>query len=309
MTLEDNLWILDEYGLDRNWLHPAQEQIFMWPQKSTRPSINQLVQSFAKDDRRYIFRRAAQVAASIPATELAKLGHIRVRIEQHDSYYIPCIVTTDASRLGYDDETDIIDANSSFRTRIGSRKWDRLVRLSFCSLRFDDMQHVILALDGQRIIDEAWTVEEVYFKTTRILLNRIRFSTRRAVFLFDRSEPLLAPSSQRKVALSCRLALKHVLPDDVVNIVTDKVIEDSDGLTFRRFFAGDAAGTFHYGIARLLRVGWHASMNVPSLRDFANMDERSRRKLQPVLNSIIRRRHCFFARKLSNKTTRSGHVY
>lgn len=310
-TLEarGNLWILDEYGLDRDWLHPKTENVFMWPQKSIRQNINQQMESFAKDDRRHILGRAARIAAKISAKDLEKFSHIQLRVWQNDShFYIPCLVTKDADRLGFDDETEIYDAGS-IRTRLESQTWDRVVRLSFCSLRFDETQHVILVLDGVRVVDEVWTVEEVHVETTRIFPNQIRFLMRRAVFLFDRSQPLLNRDAQRDVRLKCRLAFGRALPDDIVNLVAEKVIEDSDGLTLRRFISGDAVGTFHYVIARLLRVGWHAGMKVPSLHEYAKMDDCSRRQVQPIFNSIIRRRHAFFARKLSNKTTRSGHVY
>ena len=311
-TLEarGDLWILDQYGLDRDWLHPSREEVFLWPQTKIAPhaDLSEETAAFTKETRSRIIAGVVAKAVLVPC---AVLEHRDVQLHMvgcEPQFHIPFTVTTDARRFAYDAETKITDVDS-FAARLDDTRWDRLVRIAFCSIRFDEVQHLILALDGTRVVGEAWSVEETYVESVRVAPHTLRFSMRHVVALFDRSAPLLNGDAQRRVRWGIRSTLGRILPDDVVELIGDKVVAESDALTCRKFAAGSTAGVLHYSIARLLRVGWHAGMRTPSLGAYLRMGEAERRALQSTLNAIMRRRHVLFRRRLCAKTTRSGHGY
>ena len=173
---KDNLWILSDYGLKRDWINATDEKCGIWPVSSVdifqrafvceRVDVieNAIVSSLKNCD---------SVSNIEQFVTIPFKSHIRLRFA----------VTTDIERINaiFPDNFEIADANGAL-CRLKERKFAFLVSAQFCTVRLDDGQHILFAVDDMmKIVWRGKTVEEDFANRGNGLLHSCKNALRAAV--------------------------------------------------------------------------------------------------------------------------------
>ena len=307
-----DLWIVNEYETSHSWLAPSEEDVFLWPYSNDGATMRM---TFSREKMSSVIAWAISASAQIPAESIGDTCVcLRMPIAP-DDIYLPVMVTSSIdhfkSILTRDpleslDEIELVDSDDRL-TALSRLQWDRLLCIEVCTMRFDDSQHVIVAVRNDAVVWEAWTVEEDFIVSNRVAERTIQVLMKRAIFLFDRDRSML--SSFELVCIRRLLnRLFRDLPDDVIDLIAAHVHQNTRHVTSAAFHRGACGGVFNYAIARLLRVAHHTAQ-APSLRAYHQMTPGERLLHYHVLKAALRSRRRIFDRRLCKKTTRSGHGY
>ena len=302
-----DMWILDSYCTDRAWLAPACESMFIWPHHSTSTGDR----LFAHKTLSHILKVAHRVTQTtqVPSTGVL---HILLPLRDDHNYCLPIKITRDARSLYelFGVSSVIHDVDSGLLEALEVIRWDTIICVNVCTYRFDDAQHVIVAMLNDRIVWQTWTVIEDRLRTSRVAAhdNAMRLSLCRHVFLFDRSAPML--SHGMRMSMRRLLArLFAMLPEEIAWHIADLLHRDTNSVTLKQFHNGACRGVFNYAVARLLRVAWHRGLTDLSLLTISRMEPGERNALYKILRTTLRERHRVFDRKVCHKRTRSGGAY
>ena len=307
----DDLWILNSFTRDRDWLAPKRESRLVWPHM--------------KEDNRVVFLGEdvsavkAEIIKPIDLMPKDKIGHIRVTSKiAGDVGQVSFNIAVCTSRrllcelIG--PYTELHDVDTELDGR--GDECDVWACVAFCSFRFDKTQHYLIGLRQNAVVWEAWTVREEDISTIRMSPRTLRFRINKNVFLFNRSGSMLSEREFDPIFhVAQRLFL--FLPDDVARLISTKVHASAYTLPLSLFNGGTSRGVFNYATARLLRVKWllvnrgraQRTRSITGLKEYMEMTTESRERVYPDLKSVHRDRHKIFGRTISSKTTRSGKAY
>lgn len=308
MSTRRDLWILNSYGVDRNLLSPSTEDLCIWPHFTT-DNIMAFTRQSLHTVRSIVVDAAMRAGLDRPIVTL----HVPIRCSDASlaPVKLPVLVTdrTDALQgmLGMNTQLHYVD--SRMRSTLASGSWDRIACLSVCTLRFDDPQHVLFVMRGDRVVCETWTVCEEAITTWRVSPHKLRIRLHRSAFLFDRQASMLSRVTQNQLGELIVKLLRTILPEDVARIIAAHVCMSTHAISPTQFNRGISKGMFNYAIARLLRISQHQTNGTVSLAAYQDMGEAKRADCYAQLKSIFRSRHRLFDRQIHAKSTRSGNSY
>jgi hypothetical protein len=230
-------------------------------------------------------------------------AHVRLRFA----------VTTDFDELHklFPDNCEIADVNASL-SRLKKCQFAFVVAVPFCTVRLDDGQHALFAVDdSMQIVWRAKTVEEDFVQTQRIESpesNTITLHLRRSVFVFDKEETIVSASFCNAIRRELILIFYRRLSIDAIDCITDYVAANYS-VSSRDFRSGACESVFNYSTARLLKVGWVLSESPICLHEFHLSSKEGKKKVYPILKSVYRKRHVVFDRQPASRRLRSGVLY
>lgn len=298
------MWILDSYHTDRRWLSPSDEEMCVWPHVTHTMVETVFAYKSIGDVRKLVVHVGGR--ADIP-----NKGVVQLLIPvQNQTFCFPLRFTKEYDRISklLGPNVHVKDIDSGM-TRAMTEDGLCFACVTACTYRFDELQSVLFAFKGDRIVWEAWTILEDKITTTRLAPMSVRVFMHRKAFLFDRSAPMLSAEVRVQMRLLLGRLFASVLPDDLSWIIADFLHASIDAVTPRQFQRNVCRGVFNYAIARLLRVGWHRQKLQCSVSTYSAMSEQSRYGVYQKLKTVVRERNRVFDRQVCSKRTRSGCSY
>lgn len=299
-----DMWILDSYNIDRQWLAPSYEKMCVWPH-ATHSSTETVFAYKSIDDIRRLVMHVAE-HTNIPDCSVVQL---LVPVQDH-SFCFPLRFTKDRTKIAklLGPNVHMVDVDSHLAD-IDQDDSICFACANVCTYRFDELQAVLIAFKPTRIVWEAWVILEDKITTSRIAPTSVRVFLHRKAFLFDRRAPMLCDEVRVQMRLLIGRIFSNTLPEDISWIIADHLHASVDSVSPRQFQRNVCNGMFNYSIARLLRIGWHRQTVHCSVSTYSVMNEQSRRNVYTKLKSVMRERHRVFARQVCHKHTRSGGDY
>ena len=303
----DNLWILTDYGVQRDWINANTEESAIWPVLSTENIFQ----------RAFVCERIGVVECAI--VSLMKTWQPGISLETHYAISLKAnirlrfTVTNDFDKLHqlFPDNYEIADVNASL-SRLEKCQFAFIVAAPFCTVRLDDGQHAIFAVDdSMQIVWRAKTVEEDFVQTQRINTpesNTMTLYLRRSIFVFDKQELIVSTSFRNTLRRDLILIFYRLLSIDAIDCIVNHVVANYI-ISSRDFRNGACEGVFNYSTARLLKVGWLLSESSTCLHEFHLASNEDKKKVYPLLKSMYRKRHAVFDRQPASRRLRSGILY
>lgn len=297
----DNLWILSKYGLQRDWINAADEQSVICPVTS-------------------VFQRAF-VFTTVPTVEGAVISMLRswnedrpmccrtsvVLTPAHSRVTVTIVRHADHLHTLFPSRFEVVDAGCALE-RLRALQFRFVASVTFCTVRLDDMQHMLFAIDqNMHVVWRGKTVEEdyVHVERTNITDNEatIAVHVRRFAFVFDDMEACVSKRFANRLRLDLLLVFYRRLPVDVIECITHAAARH---VTPRDFREGGCESVFTYSVARLLRVACLLGESPLSLYEYHNACEGKKKCIYSLLKRIYRRRHTVFGRQPVSRVLRSG---
>lgn len=303
----DNLWVLTDYGVQRDWINANAEESAIWPVLSTENVFQHA----------FICERIDVVECAI--ISLMKTWQTGISLETHYAISLKAhirlrfAVTSDFDELDklFPENYEIANVNASL-SRLEKCQVAFIVAVPSCTVRLDDGQHVIFAVDdSMQIVWRAKTVEEDFVQTQRIDTpesNTMTLRLRRSVFVFDKQETIVSTTFRNTLRSDLILIFYRRLSIDAIDCITNHVASNYM-LSSRDFRNGACEGVFSYSTARLLKVGWMLNESSICLHEFHLASNEDKKKVYPLLKSIYRKRHAVFNRQPASRRLRSGVLY
>jgi hypothetical protein len=288
------------------------EECFVWPHSSdenvvafTREKIHKI--------RRIVIKATKDV--TLEDKQIVKLS-IPVHVTSQDSLTdlkLPVLLTNKSEnipKLLGQYNTDVHDIDGRWKHALDTVSWDRIACVSVCTLRLDDVQHVLFLMKDDVIVHEGWTICEEFITTIRMTQHQLRVRIHRAVFMFDKRTSMLSLVQQERVSRLVMKMFRNAFPEDVISVISKFACESMQSVSISQFNRGLLKGTFNYAIARLLKIGYYKKVKtLPSLTSYEGMSYSERCESYDTLKTVFRNRHRLFDREICHKSTRSGHLY
>ena len=294
----DNLWILSKYGMTRDWINSTESDL-IWPTIppsifhrayicENKETIENLIRAFLRD-----FHQTNEMEC-VPL-HVKNDNHIQMRIVRNNQHV----------NMLFPERFDINDVSSSVLVHDPCTRF--IVCVEFCTIRLDDVQHMILSFDDA--LNTLWrvkTVEEDFIETQRRDdLSTIELRVRRSIFLFRDDEVKMSIKYFGERRCDLYIIFYSMFSPDVVDQIAKFAFLESQ-ITPRDFRQGACSEIFTYSIARLIRVAWMLGEGSLSLDEFWKAKAERKKKEYTVLKKIYRRRKSVFDRQPMSKVLRSG---
>ena len=208
--------------------------------------------------------------------------------------------------------TKLIDVDSGY-AQIKDDEEITFVATTVCSYRLDEQQHIIFGFQNRKIVWEGWTVEETNIGVTqhdvwRLLTHGMTLRIRKNAFLFSREKTFLSNKELLRLIGELSCVFYSVFPSDIIANIAHLVHERTTSISSSDFQRGVSKRVLNYGIARLLRVGWHRNMTT-GVHTFLQMSTSQQETEYHNLKALYRSRGNVFNRRMRSKRLRSGRTY
>lgn len=303
---KDNLWILTDYGMRHDWIDAISEERGIWPVLS----VDNVFQ------RTFVCERIDAVESVIVSYLTAWGG--REGVERYHTIPLDArmrlrfAVTTDTGRVCdlFPDNAELTEVDAALR-RLQDRQPAFIVSAQFCSVRLDDEQHFVFAVDEtMNVVWRGRTVEEDFVQTrsNEGTLGALTLHLRRSIFVFDDDVTAVSASFRGSIRLGLILAFYRRLTVDAIDCISEHVAS-AYRVSPKDFRRGAYESVFNYSTARLLKIGWILNESSICLHEFHRASVEEKKKVYPMLKSIYRRRHTVFDRRPASRVLRSGVLY
>ncbi len=299
-----DMWILDSYNTDRQWLAPHHEKMCVWPHATHSTTETVFAHKSIEEIRTLILHVAEH-------TPIPNDGVVQLLLPVQDhSFCFPLRFTKDCGKISKLLGPNIVlkDVDSNIDDVRGDASLC-FACVNVCTYRFDELQPVLFAFKDGTIVWEAWGILEDKIMTTRVAPSSVRVFMHRKAFLFNRNAPMLSEEVRAQIRLLIGRIFADAFPEDVSWIIADFLHASINSVTPRQFQKNVCSGTLNYAMARLLRVGWHRRTLHCSISTYSSMSEQNRRHVYVKLKTVMRERNRIFDRQVCRKHTRSGCSY
>lgn len=298
----DNLWILSKYGVQRDWINAENEEYGIWPIHAPHSNLQCA----------FVCERFDVVEnAAIKAIKDCKVAKKRMSVFIKPRVSLTLNVASDMSSVSslFPDNLEVIDASNALK-RLGMCTFRFIASVKFCTVRLDDSQHMMFAVDDDmNIIWRGKTVEEDYVHTRmHNNENTLALYVRRSAFVFDHRENTVSLWFRNRIRRQLLVIFYRHFSVDIIEMIAKMVISDVQ-VTSREFRQGACESVFSYGTARLLRVGWLLAESSLSLHEYYTSSDSCKKQVYALLKSIYRRRQIIFDRQPVSRVLRSGILY
>lgn len=334
---DDDMWIISSFGTHQHWLDPSKDEIFLWPilSDSGKCAFFRCSLSMIQDQVEHaVFSGAIpclnetahkETPDLLTRIELLALGSNSVDAQMSETndpegqarrlgMSLRVSVFRGTSGGAFDSilQTNLVDIDSGYDDL---KNDDRVtfVALCVCSYRLDEQQHVIFGIRDKKIVWEGWTIEELSCKIGAadlliLLTSRLMFRLNKNAFIFSRQQTFLSKLELLRIERELQFIFINLLPLDPVSNIARLLYEGTTSVSISEFNSGVSKTVLNYGIARLLRIGWHRNMTT-NVSSYLKMSDSEREREYETLKSTHRSRRKIFNRGIRRKQLRSGHTY
>lgn len=295
----DHLWLLDAYGIRRDWLN-AKDETFAWKMFNSSSStthsficiptdiVERMVcdelRRSASDDRFNLVLRVNDDKSVIHATVIPASADIT------DMFTTPVQIST-------------TQVDTLHRAK-------HLVSIRFCSTRISDEQHYIMGVcENFVVVYRFVTIEEniVRFRRNTELNDPlvVTVALSRHVHIFDLELPHVSQRFVHRRTAQLASAFRSVFPFDIIATIARL---ECCRIVRGEFLNGAIDGTWSYPIARMLRAMQATKSNTPSLVQYHAMDAQTRSKCYAKIKAFYRSKKHTFERSIPSRRLRSGMI-
>lgn len=312
MDVQKHAWIVEEQ-MQHDWLAPWNEEWCIWPHNHTGLS-DEVV--FVKDSINSVVNRVVDslvtgtnrcIGASVGATQQEACQYHIIPTKDDFIVYPVRITHAQSPDVLFGRINHFVDCDSHMRASLKDCDDFIIVALPVRTIRFDESQHLLLAVKGLRIIWSAWTIEEQTIQIRRIPeeVRTIKIELKMHVFCFRRRSSLIGDIMFEGMQRLIVRLFSSLVSEDIARLIAQHLRNSCPRITPQQFGRGAADGVLNYATARLLRIAYHRGLNTnvrSIVKQHTNIADRS-------VKRAFKERARIYERAVCHKRTRSGGVY